>query len=614
MAATSTFSLSLFSIPNPNKLSKPLCNPVHLLPLHSLNRYLALHALQHRGQEDAERVLRKKFRNSTSLDLREILAHVQQLLREVGIVTVSKDKVLQTIIGVGLVSEVLNESKLDQLPRDIAIGHVRYSTAGSSFLKNVQPFVPGYRFGSVGVAHNGNLVNYTKLSQCNAFSNTFTSLFLFRYFLSFTLKNRGITAAMPNVLHAHHSHLFFSLHPPISAVHCKTEAFHFPQSMAPVNLRTKLSVRRTVKCMANPRRVKMVAKQIMRELSDMLLTDTILQHAVLPEAALGARGGPRNTYSLSFTMPQCTFGPPLLGADRYLSSLTTISDVEVSNDLQIVKVYVSVFGDDRGKDVAIAGLKSKAKYVRSELGKRMKLRLTPEVRFIEDESMERGSRVIAILDKIKAEKGSEGGSETSDSPEDDQDWGEDDPDEDIIYSDISIHISRQISIIQRPDLRSKSQTSTCLPSAAMKQLLSSASSALQPHLSSPSGVGVASMGVMRPELVMKSIVPVVMAGVLGIYGLIIAVIISTGINPKAKSYYLFDGYAHLSSGLACGLAGLSAGMAIGIVGDAGVRANAQQPKLFVGMILILIFAEALALYGLIVGIILSSRAGQSRAE
>ncbi|KAE8692638.1 V-type proton ATPase subunit c1 [Hibiscus syriacus] len=74
-----------------------------------------------------------------------------------------------------------------------------------------------------------------------------------------------------------------------------------------------------------------------------------------------------------------------------------------------------------------------------------------------------------------------------------------------------------------------------------------------------SGVGVASMGVMRPELVMKSIVPVVMAGVLGIYGLIIAVIISTGINPKAKSYYLFDGYAHLSSGLACGLAGLSAG-------------------------------------------------------
>lgn len=126
-----------------------------------------------------------------------------------------------------------------------------------------------------------------------------------------------------------------------------------------------------------------------------------------------------------------------------------------------------------------------------------------------------------------------------------------------------------------------------------------------------SGVGIASMGVMRPELVMKSIVPVVMAGVLGIYGLIIAVIISTGVNPA--TYKLYDGFAHLASGLACGLAGLAAGMAIGIVGDAGVRANAQQPKLFVGMILILIFAEALALYGLIVGIILSSKAGASAA-
>ncbi|GFP99270.1 v-type proton ATPase 16 kDa proteolipid subunit [Phtheirospermum japonicum] len=43
---------------------------------------------------------------------------------------------------------------------------------------------------------------------------------------------------------------------------------------------------------------------------------------------------------------------------------------------------------------------------------------------------------------------------------------------------------------------------------------------------------------------MKSIVPVFMAGVLGIYGLNFAVIISNGINPKATSYYLFDGYAH----------------------------------------------------------------------
>merc|ERR1711964_905992 len=57
-----------------------------------------------------------------------------------------------------------------------------------------------------------------------------------------------------------------------------------------------------------------------------------------------------------------------------------------------------------------------------------------------------------------------------------------------------------------------------------------------------------------------------------------------------------------------GLAGLAAGFAIGIVGDAGVRGTAQQPRLFVGMILILIFAEVLGLYGLIVALLMNSKA------
>ena len=74
-------------------------------------------------------------------------------------------------------------------------------------------------------------------------------------------------------------------------------------------------------------------------------------------------------------------------------------------------------------------------------------------------------------------------------------------------------------------------------------------------------------------------------------------------------YTLFRAFGHLGSGLTGGLSGLAAGMAIGIVGDAGVRATAQQPKLFVGMILILIFAEALGLYGLIVALIMSSSGG-----
>merc|ERR1712230_120365 len=121
-----------------------------------------------------------------------------------------------------------------------------------------------------------------------------------------------------------------------------------------------------------------------------------------------------------------------------------------------------------------------------------------------------------------------------------------------------------------------------------------------------SGVGVANMGVLHAEMVMKSIIPVIMAGVLGIYGLIVAVLLASGIKGEAYGYASFSGYAGLSAGLCCGMAGLSAGIAIGIVGDAGVRANARQPKLFVGVILILIFAEALGLYGLIVALILSS--------
>ena len=61
----------------------------------------------------------------------------------------------------------------------------------------------------------------------------------------------------------------------------------------------------------------------------------------------------------------------------------------------------------------------------------------------------------------------------------------------------------------------------------------------------------------------------------------------------------------MGAGLSVGLSGLGAGVAIGIVGDAGVRGSAQQPRLYVGMILILIFAEVLALYGLIVSLIMS---------
>jgi amidophosphoribosyltransferase len=96
--------------------------------------YLGLHALQHRGQESSGIV---------SSDRRDLYSHR----------------------AMGLVADIFNRDVLGKLPGDHAIGHNRYSTAGSSELKNAQPFVVETGFGSIAVAHNGNLVNALELRQ-----------------------------------------------------------------------------------------------------------------------------------------------------------------------------------------------------------------------------------------------------------------------------------------------------------------------------------------------------------------------------------------------------------------------------------------------------------------
>lgn len=122
-----------------------------------------------------------------------------------------------------------------------------------------------------------------------------------------------------------------------------------------------------------------------------------------------------------------------------------------------------------------------------------------------------------------------------------------------------------------------------------------------------SGVGICATCVLRPDLLFKNIVPVIMAGIIAIYGLVVSVLVCYSLGQKQA---LYTGFIQLGAGLSVGLSGLAAGFAIGIVGDAGVRGTAQQPRLFVGMILILIFAEVLGLYGLIVALLLNSRATQ----
>ncbi|MDO9123990.1 MAG: amidophosphoribosyltransferase, partial [Deltaproteobacteria bacterium] len=97
-------------------------------PEASNHTYLGLYALQHRGQESA------------------------------GIVS-SDEKQLHHYRQMGLVSEVFSRDILRRLPGRSAIGHVRYSTTGSSELKNAQPFMVDYARGMMAIAHNGNLTN-----------------------------------------------------------------------------------------------------------------------------------------------------------------------------------------------------------------------------------------------------------------------------------------------------------------------------------------------------------------------------------------------------------------------------------------------------------------------
>ena len=78
-------------------------------------------------------------------------------------------------------------------------------------------------------------------------------------------------------------------------------------------------------------------------------------------------------------------------------------------------------------------------------------------------------------------------------------------------------------------------------------------------------------------------------------------------------YPLYTGALQLGAGLTVGLSGLAAGYAVGVVGDAGVRGIAQQPRLFIGTLLILIFAEVLGLYGMILSIFINNTATKSVA-
>ncbi|WJI23287.1 30S ribosome-binding factor RbfA [Thermosynechococcus sp. QKsg1] len=86
--------------------------------------------------------------------------------------------------------------------------------------------------------------------------------------------------------------------------------------------------------------------------------------------------------------------------ERVGAGMVSVTDVEVSGDLQHAKIFVSIYSTDEVRRSTMAGLKAASGFVRRELGQRIRLRRTPEVVFIEDRSLERGSRVLSLLNQI----------------------------------------------------------------------------------------------------------------------------------------------------------------------------------------------------------------------
>jgi ribosome-binding factor A len=82
----------------------------------------------------------------------------------------------------------------------------------------------------------------------------------------------------------------------------------------------------------------------------------------------------------------------------------TVTDVQVSGDLQLAKVYISVLGDEEQRQNTLKGLAKAKGFIRSEIGQRIRLRKTPEIAFEFDESIDYGNRITTLLHELNKEE------------------------------------------------------------------------------------------------------------------------------------------------------------------------------------------------------------------
>ncbi len=90
--------------------------------------------------------------------------------------------------------------------------------------------------------------------------------------------------------------------------------------------------------------------------------------------------------------------------DRVGAGMVSVTNINVSGDLQHAKIYVSIYGTDAAKAETMEGLKSATGFVRSELGQRIRLRRSPEIIFLEDSALVQGDRILTLLSQLEQER------------------------------------------------------------------------------------------------------------------------------------------------------------------------------------------------------------------